>query len=353
MSNAADSSVTPPPRRASRLQPVYLGYLGLFGFLGFLHPTLRPLRLLFLSSLLYLAITIVKGIRGIRSAQQQQAAQAKQPQAKQPQAKAGVLPLPGPASRRGLGWFMAFYTVSATLTLINPVQLVLMLRAMMGQAAAAKRVGGGVIDAKAYRQQIAYILPFTGSWFVASGGVTQATSHSWDVLNQRYAYDFFVADDGGLRHPAQAGNRPTDYFAFGRPVNAPADGVVVRVRDGVRTAPLVGTGWIDWMCLDFRGNHVSIKHAEGEYSFFAHLIAGSILVKPGQSVQRGQEIGRCGHSGHSTEPHLHFHIQDQPDFFTAAGLPVQFSDVSVNGQPVTVAYLESGMRVEHPSGGIA
>ena len=59
------------------------------------------------------------------------------------------------------------------------------------------------------------------------------------------------------------------------------------MRDGVRDAPHPGSGWIDLLAPDFRGNFVIIKHADGEYSFLAHLIPSSIVVRAGQHVRRG------------------------------------------------------------------
>jgi murein DD-endopeptidase MepM/ murein hydrolase activator NlpD len=57
----------------------------------------------------------------------------------------------------------------------------------------------------------------------------------------------------------------------------------------------------------------------------AHLKRGSVRVKTGDTVKRGQEIGRCGHSGNSTEPHLHFQFQSGKSFYFSNGLPVKFS----------------------------
>lgn len=60
-----------------------------------------------------------------------------------------------------------------------------------------------------------------------------------------------------------------------------------------------GGGW---------GNHVKIKHADGTYTNYAHLAKGSITVMAGDVVEQGQVIGKLGHSGFSTGPHLHFEI---------------------------------------------
>jgi len=77
------------------------------------------------------------------------------------------------------------------------------------------------------------------------------------------------------------------------------------------------------------------------------LIPGSIEVRAGDQVRRGQRIGLCGHSGHSTEPHLHFQVQDRGNFFLAASLPVAFTNIVVNRETQTgPVYLSTGDLVE-------
>jgi len=257
------------------------------------------------------------------------------------------LPLPRPAQRSGAIRFLLRYQLSTALMLLNPFQLAQGVRQVRGEAAARRRLREQVPEPGSFRQKVEYRIPFAGEWLVMNGGVTPETSHSWDLLSQRYAYDFVVADDEGQRHRAD-GTYKEHYLCYGEPVLAPADGVVVHVRDSIRDAPSVGTGWVDWLCRDFGGNSVTLRHAEGEYSHSAHLVPGSIPVHPGEKVRAGQPIGRCGHSGHSTEPHLHFQVQDHPNFLRAVGLPIAFSGCSVNGEPpADPVYLRGGMRVRY------
>jgi len=54
------------------------------------------------------------------------------------------------------------------------------------------------------------------------------------------------------------------------------------------------------------GNHVKIRHNDGFVTLYAHL--KSMSVKYGDKVYQGQEIGKCGSTGNSTGPHVHFEI---------------------------------------------
>jgi murein DD-endopeptidase MepM/ murein hydrolase activator NlpD len=73
------------------------------------------------------------------------------------------------------------------------------------------------------------------------------------------------------------------------------------------------------------GNHVVVDHGDGRYALCAHLQRGSVDVRPGQRVKSGEQIARCGNSGNSTEPHLHFQVMDRSRPAFAAGLPFRFT----------------------------
>jgi hypothetical protein len=212
-----------------------------------------------------------------------------------------------------------------------------------GQIAAVCRVWGRLPRPGRWSQKAHFSLPFEGFWTVAAGGVDKENSHSWNVFNQRYAYDFFIEDQDGktFRHN---GKTLKDYYSFGKTILAPADGLVVKVKDNVRDNPELRS--VDIRVRIFQGNFVVIKHGEGEYGHLAHLKKGSIAVKEGEKVRRGQTIGLCGNSGHSLEPHLHFHLQDRASFYFSIGLPVEFSDFIVRRQGqiqnVSRGYLSKG-----------
>lgn len=88
------------------------------------------------------------------------------------------------------------------------------------------------------------------------------------------------------------------------------------------------------------GNHLVLDLGDGTYAAYAHLQRGSLAVRPGDRVVAGQRIARCGNSGNSTEPHLHFQLMDGPDPDTARGVPFTWRGVGVpaNGETFTAKW---------------
>jgi len=177
-----------------------------------------------------------------------------------------------------------------------------------------------------YTCEYDYILPFAGKWTTVNGGVDKKFSHSWNILSQRYAYDFFIMDDEGN---TSAGDKKLvqNYFCYGKDVIAPADGEVVKVTDRYADSRTNGRGaYCD--ANDLRGNFIVIKHSESEYSLIAHLMLGSITVNIGDNVKQGEVIAKCGNSGNTSEPHIHFQLQSGKNFFASVGLPIAFRDIN-------------------------
>src|SRR5690606_6788420 len=81
-------------------------------------------------------------------------------------------------------------------------------------------------------------LPFTQRWVVRNSPARRVPSHGVDLLGQRYAIDFVGVDDRGRTACRRdwrswlSTEPPERFFAFGRPILAPAAGVVVGVHDG-------------------------------------------------------------------------------------------------------------------------
>ena len=164
-------------------------------------------------------------------------------------------------------------------------------------------------------------LPFEGSWFVIWGGDTKELNQHRGTPNQRFAFDFLMVDASGKSYRGE-GKKNEDYPAFGRKIVAPADGVVTEVIRGVRDN--VPGSMNPYSAL---GNAVVIRHREHEVSVLAHLKQGSIEVQVGDRVKRGQLLGLCGNSGNSSEPHLHYHLQNTPIVQDGTGIKCFFHDV--------------------------
>lgn len=170
-----------------------------------------------------------------------------------------------------------------------------------------------------------YILPFTGKWTVVNGGVDKALSHSWGILPQRYAYDFIISDDEG-KFTTGDKSLLESYYCYGKAIVAAADGKVVKVCNHHRDSRVDGEN-VYCDATDIAGNCIVIKHNEYEFSMIAHIKPNSITVNVGDAVKQGEVIAKCGNSGNTSMPHIHFQLQSGENIFLAAGLPVAFSNI--------------------------
>ena len=182
-------------------------------------------------------------------------------------------------------------------------------------AAASKKV------AKLERNLTPMDLPFRGSWFTFWGGDTKAENYHVVSDPQRHAFDFVIVDGEGKTYE-RSGTRNEDYYAFGKPLFTVCDAVVDQVITGVRDNKPGSMNPEEPF-----GNAVVLRTKNDEYIVYAHFEEGTVKVEEGQQVKAGQLLGRCGNSGNSSEPHLHFHIQDGPDLMKAVGVKAYFRHV--------------------------
>ena len=195
-------------------------------------------------------------------------------------------------------------------------------------------------DPKAgYRTKNRLRLPFQGRWYVFWGGDTLQQNYHVNARDQRHAYDFLIVKQGST-HRGE-GKQNQDYYAWGKPVLAPAPGTVVEAVDGVPdNAPGVMNP------VQLYGNHVVLDLGRGEYAVLCHFMKGSLRVRPGQRVQAGQVLGLCGNSGNSSEPHIHFHLQDRAKLGAGAvGLPAFFVHYMADGRIVRQGVPVRGQEV--------
>ncbi len=181
-----------------------------------------------------------------------------------------------------------------------------------------------------YRQRTALIYPFQGRGVVTQAGVTNGGHRN---RSGQFALDVVGLDDSyGVNLPGQ-GRHSADYHGWGRPILAPADGVVVSARSDRPDQPDPEVSDPRFYAPEHPdggdpGNHLVIDHGQAEFSMLAHFQAGSMLVKAGDRVRQGQPIGKLGSSGDTNTPHLHYQLQSGPDWEWADGLPCRFSNVT-------------------------
>lgn len=142
-------------------------------------------------------------------------------------------------------------------------------------------------------------LPFYGIWAVSQSYEGEHTHKgAW-----KHALDFIITDNEGKQFKGD-GNLPEDYYCFGKPVVAPSDGYIETVIDNIEDN-IIGKVNLkeNW------GNTVIIRHNNYLFSSLSHLKKDSVTVKQGDKVKQGDIIGKCGNSGRSPYPHLHFQMQ--------------------------------------------
>jgi murein DD-endopeptidase MepM/ murein hydrolase activator NlpD len=175
--------------------------------------------------------------------------------------------------------------------------------------------------------------PLEGDHWFAANGPSNTSGHRRALIPidakaqiaQRFAIDWVkVGDDGQTYHGDKLDNK--NYYAYGVNAYAVADGVVTEVKDGIpQNVPGEKSRAVPITLETVGGNHVIIDIGNGCFAFYAHLQPGSLRVKLGDKVRRGQVVGLVGNSGNSTEPHLHFHVSNASSPLGSEGLPYQLS----------------------------
>jgi hypothetical protein len=173
--------------------------------------------------------------------------------------------------------------------------------------------------------------PLRGRWWAAANGPSNTSHHRRALIPvggkahiaQRFAIDWVKLGDDGETFTGDP-TKNASYHAYGQEALAVADGVVTDVRDGI-AENVPGQKPRDPITLDnVAGNHVIVDLGGGAFAFWAHFQPGSIRVKVGDRVKRGQVLGLVGNSGNSSEPHLHFHVMDGRSVLGSEGIPYAF-----------------------------
>lgn len=188
--------------------------------------------------------------------------------------------------------------------------------------------------------------PVKGDRWVAVNGcclpgfphrTSMATLNGLLVNSQRFAIDWKQLNESGTFYEGDP-TRNESYFDYGADIIAVADGTIVSTLDSLDAntpgvlpaadpvlAPLITVENVD-------GNNIVQDVGGGNYGFYAHLLKGSLLVKPGDTVKKGQVIAKLGNTGNSDSSHMHFHLMNGPSVLGSDAVPYEIDAFDYVGQ---------------------
>lgn len=184
--------------------------------------------------------------------------------------------------------------------------------------------------------RIAFRIPTDSALSVAWGGGIEEENYHVVSPSQCWAYDLMVIKNGQTYNGDE--EVLENYFCYGLTLRSPAAGTVIAAVDKFPNVKIADLSETDHPT----GNHIVLQVAEKEFLFMAHLKPGSVKVKAGEVVKQGQEIAAIGNSGHTSEPHLHMHLQNTSNLVFGEGIPLYFAHYLSNNK-----YVERGL----PRGG--
>lgn len=181
-----------------------------------------------------------------------------------------------------------------------------------------------------YQQKTDLAFPFLGPGIISVGGAlasghrNRSGLYAIDALGLNSTYGPMVAAEGD--------DNPRNYAGWGREILAPAAGTVVVANNDHVDQPVTEKSDPAYFLPQYKnggdpGNLVVIDHGNGEFSMIAHMQRGSVRVVVGDKVAQGEVIGLMGNSGDTSGPHVHYQLQNGPDWERADALPFKFKNV--------------------------
>ena len=182
--------------------------------------------------------------------------------------------------------------------------------------------------------------PLKGGNWLAGNGPSRNSGHRRTIIPiqglpripQRFAIDFVMIDSTWKTHRGDQ-LKNSSYYCYGVDALAVADGIVSATKDSIpENIPGAQSRAVPITLETVGGNHVILDLGGGRFAFYAHLQPGSLRVKLGDRVKKGQVLGLVGNSGNSTEPHLHFHMADSNSPLGSEGIPYAVESLDLMGK---------------------
>jgi hypothetical protein len=201
-------------------------------------------------------------------------------------------------------------------------------RALIGDSAAE-----GAIIGTHHTELLVLGPPVQGADWIASDGPSddKDNHHRRGILifdgnaliSRRYAIDWMQMTNAATYSGDVVDKR--SYHAYGKSVLAVADATVVTAKDGLPdNEPGHGEGFHPAVQITpgtVGGNTITLDLGRGQFAHYLHLQPGSLRVKTGDRVRRGQIMAQIGISGDAREPHLHFQVSTSSSLLGGEGVP--------------------------------
>jgi hypothetical protein len=196
---------------------------------------------------------------------------------------------------------------------------------------------------RTYEDKTSLILPLRGKIFIWEGhdffshhlrvplGDPDVQRRGITANSNDFASDFIYVDEAGRAYHDDP-RKLENWYGYGKPVYAPGAGVVLASANDIpdnwfenAQATMIGHPKISaGKDPQDIGNFVLIDHDNREYSLLVHMKPGSVLVRSGDRIKQGQEVGAIGFAGDSIFPHLHYSLMSGATLFKDWGLPIYF-----------------------------
>lgn len=178
--------------------------------------------------------------------------------------------------------------------------------------------------------------PFKGGIWLAGDGPANQSNHRRSIFAidghtycpERFAIDWVkVGPNGDSRHDGTTKNE--SWWGWGEPILAVADGQITELVDEIpdNTPRVLPPVTLD----NIAGNHIILQIAQNRFVTYAHLQRGSIKVRAGDHVHRGDVLALLGNSGNTTGAHLHLQVTDRNSVLQSQGVPFVFADFTYLG----------------------